>query len=519
MLRIKMQKHDEQIYKQIVDAAEAGIWLTDLNGIISYANSKISKIFGMSQDSFIGRDAQELVHSQFEKINETKFEINSEAKNALGKICIVNSQKEKFWLQYSISPVKDRSKKLTAFAVKFIDITAYQLAQAELIQSENYFRSICEAVPQMVWTSKPNGQVNYFNKNWYDFTGIPVNLIESQSWKNVVHQEDGNKFITQWSQSMVTSKNFEVECRFQRNSDKQYRWHLVRALPLKDKCGKILKWFGTCTDIHDQKLLTYQLEEQVVQRTQDLRTANLALLQAAKMKALGEMAGGIAHEINNPLSVIIGYSNLLQDLVSQSPVDVPKVTLFAGKIDATASRIGKIVEGLRDFSREDKKTPAETVLVKTILESTLELCRDKFLQAGVQLQVVDESDAEIKLTCRPIQISQVLLNLINNGFYAAEKLSLKWVQVKITSNSGKIQFAVTDSGVGLTTDARLNLFKPFFTTKPMGQGTGLGLSISKNIIESHQGELTLDTNAKNTRFIFTLPLDPQEISISKIRAA
>ena len=273
---------------------------------------------------------------------------------------------------------------------------------------------------------------------------------------------------------------------------------------MKDGNGKIIKWFGTCTDIDDQKKASELLEKQVEERTEDLKVSNLALIQSAKMTALGEMAAGIAHEINNPLAIITENADLLKELIKSNPANFDALEAKVDKIETTALRIAKIVEGLRTFSREGSDVLPEDSSLKTIVESTLGFCRERFRLHSVKLSVAAIPE-DLKIVCRPTEISQVILNLLNNAFQAIDGLTERWINIEFANDNEQIELSITDCGLGISPERQRKLFQPFFTTKPVGKGTGLGLSISKGIIESHHGKLFFDKTCSNTRFTIVLP--------------
>ncbi len=229
-----------------------------------------------------------------------------------------------------------------------------------------------------------------------------------------------------------------------------------------------------------------------------------ALVSASKMAALGEIAAGVAHEINNPVSSISLTSQLMSTLAKTGALDAPAVETNTARIKACVQRITTIVSELRDFSRDSSHDPFTSVSLKKIVDETLDLCGARFGSKGVKLEV-GTFPAEWQIECRPSQISQVLLNLLNNAYDAVVSRDTRWVRLEGREVADAFEIAVTDSGPGIEEDVVEKIMVPFFTTKPPGMGTGLGLSISSNIVTDHGGELHLDRNACNTRFAVVLP--------------
>lgn len=233
------------------------------------------------------------------------------------------------------------------------------------------------------------------------------------------------------------------------------------------------------------------------------RRSEAAIFHSSKMASLGQMAAGIAHEVNNPITIIHGTAGLLKKSVQSSELNLPKIIGGLERIEKTALRISRIVKGLRMFSRSGENDPAMTTPLAEILEETLDLCRERFRDYAIDLRI--DEIPEVSIRCRPTQISQVLLNLLNNSFDAISRESERWVSIDFSHFGDNVRVSVTDSGPGLSEETQRRLMEPFFTTKEPGKGTGLGLPISRGIVEEHGGKLLFDRDAKNTCFAIELP--------------
>ncbi len=286
---------------------------------------------------------------------------------------------------------------------------------------------------------------------------------------------------------------------------KNGKWQIavsILVLPLL-----FLVWLGFFNIINKWKAeiskINFSLDETVNERTAALEEQRLKSIQASRLATLGEMSGGIAHDINNPLSIILGKCKILKRKIGAGQITIPEIQTEIDKIEATSHRIYKIVKGFWALSRNAENDPFVAFSVQMIVDDSLELCQEKFKILEIPLQIKIEEN--LKVYCREAQMGQVLLNLLNNARDAVQTLPEKWVRLEAITVQSKVVIRVTDSGKGIPEDIQSKLMTPFFTTKEVGKGTGLGLSISKNIVEKHQGKMYIAQDSTNTCFVIELP--------------
>jgi len=193
----------------------------------------------------------------------------------------------------------------------------------------------------------------------------------------------------------------------------------------------------------------------------------------------------------------------LRRMIKRDNLTLEKVDSSLGEIQETCKRIEKIIDGLRAFSRESGHDPLEVARLDKIIEDTLGYCEKRIRNWGIKL-ILDMLDPKISVECRPVQISEILLNLLNNSFDSVCKGPSSWITISVMAKGKQVDISVVDSGKGVSRDIQEKMFQPFFTTKAVGEGTGLGLSISKGLAEVNGGKLTYDFASPNTRFILTL---------------
>ena len=269
---------------------------------------------------------------------------------------------------------------------------------------------------------------------------------------------------------------------------------------LKNDVGEILGYLGVAEDLTEIKKIQSTLELQ-----------KQTMISYAKMAALGEMASGVAHEINNPLAIISGRTTVLKLMMEDGQLNNESLLIGIKKIEETTQRISKIIIGLKTFSRESSKDPMVKTPLSSIIQDTLDLCHQRMINQNVDFQI--DNEEAILLLCRPVQISQVLINLFGNALDAIESIPQKWIKLEVKKIDKNVFISVTDNGPSIETGIVDRMFAPFFTTKVVGKGTGLGLSISKGIIQSHDGELSYRLANKHNQFVIQLPcleIDPSQ---------
>lgn len=267
-------------------------------------------------------------------------------------------------------------------------------------------------------------------------------------------------------------------------------------LQARDGSRKIVE-FATFKDDSAEVWLLHDVTEKLSARERSLVSARLA--------SLGEMAAGLAHEINNPLAIIKGKNQLITKIAEriQGDGDVQKISAYARSVDATVDRIAKIIRGLRAFARDGTHDPKTPHTMRAMLDETLSFCATRLANAGIELTIQDNSQRP--LMCRPTQISQVVLNLLSNAHDAVVGLETRSIHIQVDDTGDGVRVTVQDTGPGVPVEIQDRIMQPFFTTKETSKGTGLGLSISRGIVEDHGGKFYLERSTTGARFVFWLP--------------
>ena len=269
--------------------------------------------------------------------------------------------------------------------------------------------------------------------------------------------------------------------------------------------GELSYFVGVQRDLTEER----ELQSELIKKSKESA-------HHSKMSALGEMAAGIAHEVNNPLTIISGYALKIKKSLYDDPknFDFESARGHVEKINMTVTRISKIISSMKRFARDGSNDAMESVSIDTILNDTIELCTQRCKTMDVVLCVDNKLDPDTKIYCREVEVGQVLLNLINNSFDAIRELQSSrgedsevdkgWIRITCHEEDECVVVHVSDSGSGVPETLQSKLFEPFFSSKDVGEGTGLGLSISQSIMRQHEGDLWYEADEEDTSFAFKL---------------
>jgi PAS domain S-box-containing protein len=367
----------------------------------------------------------------------------------------------------------------------FADITARKEAERALRESEARFKTIADAMPQMVWSTLPDGFHDYFNQQWYDYTGMAPGATDGENWNGVFHPDDQAIARRVWRHSLDTGQNYEIQYRLRHRSG-QYRWVLGRALPVRNEAGEIIRWMGTCTDIHDQQM------------------ARDELMAANRRK--DEFLAMLAHELRNPLAPISTAAHLLK----LAPGDLQRVERAGDIISRQVKHLITLVDDLLDVSRVNRglvELRREAVDLKAVLVSAIEQARPLIEERAHELTTRIASAPAFVRGDRT-RLVQIVSNVLNNAAKYTPPGGHITLALDVAGPNAAI--SVADNGVGIEQGLLSHVFELFTQgertpDRALG-GLGLGLALVKSLTEMHWGSVRAHSEGRGKGSCFTIEL-------------
>ena len=485
---------EKKFYSQILNSFSEGFVVYDKDGKIIYFNKMATTILGLTEDQLLGKSANDPI---WKIIREDGSDYPGDERPAMRTIRsgeayhdvimgIQFSNQDTRWLKVNTCPIYEVYEGVEArVLVTFADITTQYL-------NERMLSGLIHNSPGMIYNFKitKNGEMSFpfISPKGYEIYEVSKEDVEKNPniFLDMVHEEDKQSQVEESIKASQSLKDFEWVGRIRVKNEK-IKWIRVKGQPHLDHDGSIL-YDGIVMDITNEILLQEELD---LERVRSAQTSKLA--------SLGELSAGVAHEINNPLMIISSNIQTI-DKYLNDPVKLKNKFM---KIEKSVERITKIVNGLKRFSRMEPVTEKVNVNFSRVLDDAMTFIKMKSAQSEAVLNVECYSSA--KIFCNPIEIEQVLINLVNNALDAIKDQEVKWVHIIVQDKNESVLIKVIDSGHGLPETILNKIFDPFFTTKNVGEGTGLGLSISRSIIQDHGGDLSYHLENQHTCFQINIP--------------
>jgi PAS domain S-box-containing protein len=399
----------------------------------------------------------------------------------------ITAKGRRIWVRVQGFPLVEDGR-VTRLRGTFQDISERKKADEDLA----IFKNVLDNATDFVGIFNTSLVPIYVNPFGRKLVGLSLDQDVGQTKLEEYYPDDLRAELVPFIESSMKSGGFwtgETEYRHFKSNERiavaDTHFSVRRAVD-----GEILGYAAIASDIRAEKKLQRDAEE----ASQQLEMERAKTLRNAKLASLGEMSAGIAHEINNPLTIIYGTVRALPKFLNNPDQLNAKIA----NIQSASERISKIVRSLRKFSRTAEKSDYKIYSLAEIIKEAIVLTGAKAQRHSTRLEL--ESSADCRIFCDEIELEQVFVNMINNAIDAVKDLPDPWVILRLTESDRQLIVHVRDSGPGISPDVQKKLFQPFFTTKPVGQGTGLGLSIVKGILDEHQATIEILSHDPHTCF-------------------
>ncbi len=489
-----IKQSESNLRNMILQSPVAMAILKGPSFIVEIANDRMFKLWGRGPDELINK-------SIFEGLPEVKdqgYEALLNGVYTTGKTFSAqgipvtlprNGTIETVYINLLYEAFREGDGTISGIMAVATDVTNQVEARMKVEAVNKELQFAIDVMPQMVWVTKADGYHDVFNKQWYEYTGLSHEQTEGTGWNTVVHPDDLERTWKVWRQSLETGTPYEIEYRLKR-FDGEYCWFLGRALPLKDESGVIVKWFGTCTDIDDQRKQAVLLEEKVEERTRELRQVNNQLKQ---------FTYSASHDLQEPLRKIGFFLDRLLTNVDAALNDDNKK--LAERIQQTIGRMRVLIDDLLAYSNSTLgvtgfKELSLNEIVKEVLddmEATVIANRAEIVVGDLPIVKGDQR-----------QLRQLFQNLISNAVKYHKKDQSPQVQIEAQTVKGnKVEadipqerrnhnfylIEVKDNGIGFDPDDAERIFRLFqrLHGKAEYEGSGVGLAIVEKVIENHGG--------------------------------
>ncbi len=500
-------KTADQTYRMFIEKMNEGAVTINREGLILYCNSRfasmvfmpLEKVIGLAFNTFIHPDAIEKFDAVVDNAwrEDCKEEIELVKSNGKGLCCLLSCNTleldEGLALSLILTDLSILKNAENQLKIKNLQLAAAHLATEklnnqledtvrdrtrELYVSREHFKYLANNIPQMTWTNLPDGEPDYYNQQWYTYTGLNFAQSKTGRWAKVIHPDDLAATNEKYYNALKTGDIFEIESRYKRASDGAYRWHLNRAVPLRNEEGDIVFWVGTATDIEDQK---------------------------KEMEKRDEFIGIASHELKTPLTSLKGY---LQLITSTKKEEVPpKVVQYVEKATKALGKLQSLINDLLDVSKIQAgkleyafSTINISELIRVCVENAEHIYPDNIFENRDGHEFLVDGNAE--------RLEQVLMNMISNAVKYSHQN--KTVIVNSERIANFVRVSVTDFGIGLSHDQKEHIFERFYRVedkKYLTSGLGMGLYICAEIIHNHKGKIGVESEfGEGSTFYFELPL-------------
>ena len=498
-------RESEARFRNMADHAPVMMWVTEPDGYCSYLNRGWYDFTGQTEAEALGFGWLKAVHPDDAAAAERAFvEANAKAANFRVDYRLRRADGVYRWAIDAASPRFGAEGQFIGFVGSVIDIDERREAEDALRERSEEFFTLADNIPALAWMAYANGDIFWYNRRWYDYTGTTPESQAGWGWEAVHDPAVLPSVVERWTASLHSGQPFDMTFPL-RGADGQYRPFLTRVVPIRDDQGEVVRWFGTNIDVSEQVAVEQALSR--LNETLDVRVAEEVarrgeaeelLRQSQKMETLGQLTGGIAHDFNNLLQIITGNLDILRRSI---PADPPRLQRSVENAFKGAERAAILTQRLLAFSRRQPLVPK--VFDPNKLVSGMSDLLHRAIGETIAIETVLGSGLW-RVEADSNQLENALLNLAVNSRDAMPdggKLMIETANTHLDRgyaelNSGVVAgqyvvICVSDTGSGMDAVTAERAFDPFFTTKEVGKGTGLGLSMVYGFVKQSGGHLKI----------------------------
>jgi PAS domain S-box-containing protein len=483
-------RHSEERFRAAAEAMGDVIWTSNSKGEMVGEQPGWAAFSGQSFEEYQGFGAWKVIHTDDRALLDAWEQSLAQSRKFSAEIRMRRHDGQYRLMSTTAVPLFNEDATVREWVGALTDITALRQGQEEVRESDERFQGLATAFPQLVWSSKPDGNLEYANSLWREYTGpAHESAAERPFWDEMIHPEDAGPHMERWRESMASGKMFESQARLRRAADGSYRWFICRAVPVRGRDHRIVRWLGACSDINDQ--MNYAA---------DLRLTNEALQRSNA--DLEQFAYAASHDLQEPLRMISLYTQLLQEE-------------YTGLLDETgrsyvdfavsgAQRMERLLQDLMAYSRVSAEPAVRSEIsdASAALEAALGNLEAAVRKSGAQFHI-----GELPLVEAPsVHLVLLFQNLIGNALkYSGGQVPEVWIDARPVDKFW--QFSVRDNGMGIEPQYGKQIFGIFKRLHGAEyEGTGIGLAVCQRIVERTGGRIWLEsTPGEGSTFYFTLP--------------
>lgn len=449
------------IAEEPINTKDGVKWLHTQKIPISFINGKPQYLLGISVDI----TDMKIATDKIKKFNE---ELESSVKERTSELEQANTELKK--------QIQERSK-----------------AEESAKLSEERYRFLADSIPQIVWTANAKGSIDYINKHGFDYAGMNYEHSMGWGWLAILHPHDYIKTLNRWRHSLMSGEPYELEYRLLRK-DGEYRWHLSRALPMKDANGKIVKWFGTATEIHDQKLtLEYlaKVKEDIEKMNEQLSLNNAELNKINQ--DLDNFVYTASHDLKAPVANIDGLLEMLDVSLHEKLIRDDEIENIVHLIKGSIERFQRTIKELTDIGKIQKNIheDIEIIDIGSVLEELKLDIQNQIKESGAIINSDLSEISEIKFS--KVNFRSVFYNVLINAIKYRSPERTPLIEIRTESKAGYIVLEIKDNGLGIKEGQQEKIFSMFKRLQSHIEGSGIGLYIVKRIMENANGQIKVDS--------------------------